>query len=155
MKNKVKVSVSQTDDKAKIPLRKKEIAELLSLVSEQENAKVSVLEVVFVGAEFIRELNVRFLGHDYETDVITFPLNSDDDPIEGEIYICVKVAREQAGKYNISYRDELINLVIHGMLHLIGYNDSEIRSREKMIALGNKYKKFYTDEKLDENKTNS
>ncbi len=153
MKNKVKVSVSQTDDKAKIPLQKKEVAELISLVSEQEKANIGVVEVVFVGAEFIRELNVRFLGHNYETDVITFPINSDDDPIEGEIYICIKVAREQAEEYNISYRDELINLVIHGMLHLIGYNDSKISSRKKMIALGDKYRNLYAERKLDENKT--
>ncbi len=143
MKDKIKITVSFTDDIAGLPLKIKEVRELLIFVSECEKTAVASLDVLFVGAEHIRALNIRFLNHDYETDVITFPLHTAGESIEGEIYICAHVAEKQAVKFNVPYREELMRLIIHGMLHLAGYNDAKNSERKIMMDLGEKYLDYY------------
>jgi len=86
------------------------------------------------------KLNNEYLQHDYYTDVITFSLNEDDTKeIDGEIYICVDVAEEQAKEYKVSLSNELSRLAIHGLLHLCGYGDKTDEEQKLMRSLENKY----------------
>jgi probable rRNA maturation factor len=78
---------------------------------------------VLVNDSEIQSLNTRFLGKEHPTDVIAFPLDDDEDEIWGEIYISVDRAREQAIDYSVIFQVELARLIIHGILHLLGYND--------------------------------
>ncbi|MBK7986366.1 MAG: rRNA maturation RNase YbeY [Ignavibacteria bacterium] len=82
-------------------------------------------------------MNRKFLQHDYPTDVITFPL--EDNPLEGEIYISIDTAIEQARDYNVSVAQELMRLAAHGTLHLIGYDDSTDEERARMSELETLY----------------
>ena len=143
METNIKITVSITDDIAGLPLKKDEVRKLLIIVSEGEKTDVTSLGVIFVGAEHIRDLNSRFLNHDYETDVITFPLHTAGESIEGEIYICAKIAEKQAVNFNVSYREELMRLIVHGMLHLAGYNDTKNIERKNMMNIGEKYLDCY------------
>lgn len=89
---------------------------------EGEGVRTATISIVGVNDRRCRRLNRTFLGHDYVTDVISFPL--EEVPLlEGEIYINLDRARVQAGEYNISTRHELARLAIHGTLHLTGYDD--------------------------------
>ncbi len=91
-----------------------------------------LINVVFVNYVKIRELNKQYLEHDYPTDVLAFALNDDNDELEGEIYICPEVAEAQAAEFNITLKEEIIRLVTHGILHLIGYDDQAETDRKTM-----------------------
>ena len=88
--------------------------------------------VVLVGDGAIRDLNRRFLKRDHPTDVLAFPLGDGGEGIWGEVYVSEDRAREQAARYGVSFREELARLVVHGVLHLMGYDDKDEGSRKVM-----------------------
>lgn len=79
-------------------------------------------EFNFVNADMIVSLNQSHLGRDYVTDIITFNLGSSED-IVGDVYICVEQASENAAHYKHDFEDEIRLLLIHGILHLLDYQD--------------------------------
>lgn len=95
------------------------------------------LTFVFVDNAFIKDLNERFFNISSATDVISFNLTEQDIP-EGEVYISVDTARDNAKQYNVSLQDELLRLVAHGTYHILGYDDATEAQRQKMTQLENK-----------------
>lgn len=95
------------------------------------------INIIFLDNNEIKEINKKFLNHNYATDVISFCI--ENEPMEGEIYISSEIARTNALEYNTTWTDELMRYVIHGVLHLIGYEDFSFTEREKMRKLENKY----------------
>jgi probable rRNA maturation factor len=87
-----------------------------------ERAKDAMLSITFVGRATISELNRRFLGHHGVTDVISFGLGraGKRGAVVGDIYICPEVARENARQQGVSAGEEVLRLVIHGTLHVLG-----------------------------------
>lgn len=87
-----------------------------------ERVKDAMLSVTFVGRAAISRLNRRYLGHEGPTDVISFGLRrvGKRGAVVGDVYICVEVARENAKRQGISASEELLRLVIHGTLHVVG-----------------------------------
>jgi rRNA maturation RNase YbeY len=73
-------------------------------------------------------MNRRFLGHRGATDVISFPLD-EKKAVEGEVYVNLDKAREQAGRERVPEHEEILRLVVHGVLHLLGYDDGTVRLR--------------------------
>ncbi len=90
-------------------------------------------EFTFVNNDKILEINRTFLQHDYETDIITFNLGTPDD-IVGDIYISVDEASKNATEYGQSLDDEIRLLIVHGILHLLGYDDDTDEDRFIMEA---------------------
>jgi rRNA maturation RNase YbeY len=111
----------------------KEIFRALKIVYKKERKEISTLAVICTYDRFIRNINREFLAHDYITDVVAFPLD-EDCGVEAEIYINLDAARNQAKKYNVTYTQEARRLLIHGALHLIGYNDKTQYEKNKMNA---------------------
>ncbi len=101
-------------------------------VLKGENLKAVAVSIALVDDATILAVNKEFLGHDYATDVITFPL--DTEPLDAEIVINVEMARRQAREFKVSLREELLRLVIHGTLHLAGWRDASAPDRDKMRA---------------------
>lgn len=84
---------------------------------------VKILDIIFTTDQYLYDLHRKFFNLDTKTDVITFNLNESKDTIEGEIYISVDMAEQNSKKYNVSVESELCRLIIHGCLHLAGYED--------------------------------
>ena len=106
-----------------------------------EAAAMHAVVFIFCDDEYLLELNREHLQHDYYTDILTFPLHDDGEPIDGEMYISIDRVRENATTLGISFEKELCRVMIHGVLHLIGYDDhtdddrNHIRAREDAYLL--------------------
>jgi probable rRNA maturation factor len=92
-----------------------------------------VLNFIFLSIEDIVEMNKQYLNHDYPTDVITFDFSEDFGVFGGDIFICPQIIKENANLYYTEYDQELLRVVFHGILHLIGFNDKTDEEKEEMI----------------------
>jgi probable rRNA maturation factor len=103
----------------------------IGLVVLQEHTLPGVIDVVLTGDEKLQELNAGFRGIDRPTDVLSFSMTegqplmvgeNEEDPISGEIYVSLDRAQAQAAEINVGVEEELGRLIIHGLLHLAGYD---------------------------------
>lgn len=106
--------------------------------------EVGDLNVIFCSDEKLLEINRQFLGHNYYTDIITFDYCT-DDTLEGELYISIDTVKANAIEYKQLFSDELHRVIIHGVLHLCGFDDHSNKQKHTMrekeneaIALLNK-----------------
>ena len=105
-------------------------------VIDNEGFKKGELTVVFCSDPYLLNLNKQHLNHDYYTDIITFSY-VEGDVISGDLFISIDRVSENAGQEGVSQSNELSRVLIHGLLHLCGYNDKEeeeikvIRKKEK------------------------
>jgi rRNA maturation RNase YbeY len=92
---------------------------------ESKRKKAGDISFVFCSDAFLLEMNKEYLNHDTYTDIITFDYSKDDSkqPISGDIFISVDRVQENADKFSKTFEDELHRVIIHGVLHLLGYKD--------------------------------
>ena len=109
-----------------------EVHRVISKIKSLKPFEIDFLEVIFVSKEKILEYNIKYLKHDYETDIITLSYNEDKDNVSGIMFICYEVAKENANYYAVSLKEELVRLIIHGILHLLGYNDATASDKKVM-----------------------
>jgi probable rRNA maturation factor len=108
------------------------IKKFLGRVIIEEKKLPGDLKVIFTDNSKLLEINRKFLGHDYYTDVITFGDNKDKE-INGEIYISIETVRENAERYKSRTDQEILRVMLHGVLHLCGYDDQTDTGRNVMI----------------------
>jgi len=116
-------------------------------VLAEEGATLVHLSVVLAGHDTVRRLNQSYLDHDYNTDVLSFSLrsqetsspNPDKTTVEGEVYVDLDTAAERHADFDTSFKREAYRYVIHGVLHLVGYDDATETGRETMRRLENQY----------------
>lgn len=108
------------------------ILKWLNEVIEEEGSCTGDISFIFTDDEFLREINIKFLEHDYFTDVITFNTSDELGVLNGEIYISSERVRYNSGIYNATIKRETLRVMVHGILHLIGYNDKSDKERENM-----------------------
>jgi probable rRNA maturation factor len=90
------------------------------------------ISYIFCSDMYLLQVNQQFLDHNYFTDIITFDHSAGDGLIVGDIFISLERVRENAAKYKVEIADELHRVIIHGALHLVGYNDKAPADKEKM-----------------------
>ncbi len=101
------------------------------LVLEKEGFSVESVSGVYCGNRMIRRINREFLQHDYATDTITFRYNHGRE-IDGEFYISLDVVRENAGRFNVDFQQEVLRVTVHSALHLAGIDDRTDSERHDM-----------------------
>jgi probable rRNA maturation factor len=125
----ISVDVTNAQRRERCPVA--HIARSVRMVLRGEGYPDAAISVVCVNDATSRRINRRFLQHDYATDVICFPLG-ERDALEGELYINLDRARVQARAYGVTRTHELTRLVVHGVLHLTGWDDRTDRQRARM-----------------------
>ena len=105
----------------------------ISNACTSEKAKIESIIYIFSDDEFIHQINKDYLRHNTYTDIITFDL-SEKDTLDGEIYISLERVKDNAQKFEVKFVDEIHRVMIHGVLHLLGYNDKTPSQQRKMKA---------------------
>ena len=109
------------------------ISSLISYVMDYEGICEADLSFVFGNDKLLNNLKKQFFQKDHFTDVIAFRLNDyDEENVEGEVYISLPRAKANAKKFDQPYNKEIARLIIHGSLHLLGYNDLTKKDKTKM-----------------------
>jgi probable rRNA maturation factor len=95
----------------------------ITTIIEIKGFKTGAISIIFCSDIFILDYNIRFLSHNYFTDIITFNYNN-KNKISGDLFISVDSVKRNAIDYNVNENEEFLRVIIHGILHLIGYNDN-------------------------------
>ena len=94
----------------------------LKLVAGSEVRVIGDINIIFCSDNYILDVNLRYLGHDYFTDIITFDY-CEGKMLSGDLFISVDSVRENALEYGVEFEEEIHRVMVHGLLHLIGYDD--------------------------------
>lgn len=97
-----------------------------------EGFTIDEITYIFCSDEYLLSVNQQYLQHDDYTDIITFPYSDRDSVISGDIYISVERVRDNARRFHTTFEDELRRVIIHGVLHLVGYIDSSPADKDFM-----------------------
>ena len=117
----IDIAVTNAADAAGVDTQR--LTKAVACVLRSESVTDAQVSVALVDDTTIHELNRRYLDHDYPTDVLSFPMSRGADRLEGEIVVSLTTAARQAADYGWAAADELLLYVVHGALHLLGYDD--------------------------------
>lgn len=110
---------------------KQSIAEWIEGIISEKGFSMWNISIIFCSDDYLLNINRQYLNHDYYTDVITFDY-SENKLISGDIFISVEMIRYNAEKYAKIEKNELLRVIIHGVLHLCGYKDKTSAQKEEM-----------------------
>jgi len=123
------ISFYQEDVKP-VKVKKRELKSFFGSIFDTEGLRYDVISIVFCSDPFLLEMNRKFLKHNYLTDIITFDY-SEKGIVSGEMFISIERVRDNAVKYKVDFSVELLRVMIHGCLHLLGYKDN--KAGEKVL----------------------
>ena len=107
----------------------------IEITSKEENVEPEAINIIFCSDNHILKINNEYLQHDYFTDIITFDYSEEQEAtkyISGDLFISIDTVRSNADAYSVSFREELDRVVVHGILHLIGYKDKTVIEQKQM-----------------------
>lgn len=113
----------------------------LRMVAESEIKRIGDISIIFCSDNYILDVNMKYLQHDYFTDIITFDY-CEGDRLSGDLFISIDSVRENAKFYNTEFNEELNRVLVHGILHLIGYDDHTQKDQKLMRTKENYYLSF-------------
>ncbi len=124
---------------------KTKVRSLIKSLCLKENKKLGFINCVFCSDKYLVEINKKYLKNDYYTDIITFDHKETEDNVEGDLYISVERIKENAKNFRVTTEEELVRVIIHGVLHLIGYKDKSKKEKVIMTQKENKYISLYKE----------
>jgi probable rRNA maturation factor len=140
----VSAAVGVAIEGTRVPVSRARVATVARAVLKAEREKDAMLSIAFVSDRVMRSLNKRHLGRDRTTDVIAFGFRrtGQQGPLIGDIYIAPGVARASAKANGVAVREEIVRLIVHGVLHVLGYDHPEVdrtrsamwRRQERLVA---------------------
>jgi probable rRNA maturation factor len=119
----------------------KKIKEVIEKVIRNVEKIPGDLNFIFTDDNTLKDINLRFLNHDYFTDVITFNYN-EKDFINVEVYISIDTVKYNASVYKVNLNEEVCRVIIHGTLHLVGFDDEDQGLRNEMKIMEDIYLKM-------------
>ncbi|MBO6621288.1 MAG: rRNA maturation RNase YbeY [Balneola sp.] len=124
-----------------LPCKEIDCRKVFEFVAQHEKVIFELVELAYVDEQEIIRINKEFLKRDYITDIISFRYDEDDSntKIEGTLYCCLSRIIDQAKEFNQTSEKECLRILIHGLLHLIGYEDQSEAEKEEMTNLENLY----------------
>ena len=122
---------------------RKSLKSFINSIFKKEKKILGSINFIFTNDKIVRKINKEYLGHDFNTDVITFDLSEKNGPISSDIYISTDRVRENARNLKLSYKSELHRVIFHGALHLCGYGDKVGKEVLKMRKMEEKYLNKY------------
>ena len=125
--HKIEVSDQQTE-----PLDFSDCTKAAALILDDFGVDKSEISIAFIDDAAIREHNRQYLNHDYETDVISFVLEESDNSLTGQLLVSTETAKRMAAEIGVPTGHEVLLYAVHGMLHLVGFDDTDPQSAEKM-----------------------
>ena len=111
----------------------------LKKVAEKEGFIINDLNYIFCSDKYLHKMNLEYLDHDTYTDIITFDNSENDNVIEGDIFISIERITDNSKTLNIQFEDETKRVIIHGLLHLCGYDDHSDEDKAEMRRLESEY----------------
>jgi len=133
----IKISI-HNDSNENLLIKQKAIIELCSKVLDAENCNDAKIDFILKDREFLNLLKKEYFKMDVYTDVMAFNLG-DKNKIEGEVYISVEDVLENSKLYSKTFNEEFLRIIIHGLLHLLGYDDKTKKEKDNMTLLEEKY----------------
>lgn len=110
----------------------------LKAVAAEENRRIADISIIFCSDDYLLDINKKYLGHDYYTDIITFDY-CESDKLSGDLFISIDTVRNNAEYYSVNFDDELDRVIVHGLLHLVGYDDHTEEQTAQMRSMENHY----------------
>lgn len=118
--------------------RRRQTSQWLKFTAESEIKRIGQVNIIFCSDNYILDINQKYLQHDYFTDIITFDY-CEGKTLSGDLFISVDTVRENAIFYGTEFDDELNRVIVHGLLHLIGYDDHSEEDQKTMRSKENYY----------------
>jgi rRNA maturation RNase YbeY len=115
------------------------LKEIVNWTLNKLNLSVKSMQIILTSDNYLKKLHAEYFKLNSKTDVITFNLTDNPDQIEGEIYISIERAIEQSNQYKVTTPLEICRLLIHGCLHLAGFDDKNETQRKKMKIKENEF----------------
>jgi rRNA maturation RNase YbeY len=119
----------------KTDFNKRTIHSIVNYLKNELNFCINAVTVNFISSREITYLNIKYLNHHKSTDIITFNYSGNNHELDGEIFISIDDCRNNAANFGVKFNEELVRLLIHGFLHLLGYNDKNNSEKKKMFEL--------------------
>jgi probable rRNA maturation factor len=138
------MQINVINDHKSITINEQDVTNLAKSVIKDETLSANDISIIFVHDDYLRKLHKDYLKDDSPTDVMSFNLG-ENDQIEGEIYISLDRARIHAAEFNVSLDSEIARLIIHGLLHLKGFDDQTDAQQNQMRQKEDQYLKEYSE----------
>jgi len=120
-------------------LKPRKTSNWITKVISTEKRTPGELNFIFCSDDYLREINIQYLNHKTYTDIITFDTSEGTHHISGDIYISIDRVKENAIKFHADFDDELHRVIIHGVLHLLGFSDKSAAKKLLMRRKENAY----------------
>ncbi len=135
--------------------QKNKLKDFINNLFQLEKTQLRRLDYIFCSDEYLLQLNRSALNHDYYTDILTFPLHEEKQPVEAEIYISLDRVRENASLHREKFKTELLRVIFHGALHLCGFDDHLENDIREMRTKENQYISLFQENVSRETKPRS
>ena len=111
---------------------KNHIRATIERMCKENGYSLGNVNYILCSKSVIKKINIRYLNHNYYTDIITFPLSEEPKVITADIFVCIPVVLENAKRFSTSAYYEVVRVLFHGILHLIGYDDHTPEDQKSM-----------------------
>lgn len=112
-------------------------------VAQKEGAVIDELNFIFCSDTYLKDINIQYLQHDYFTDIITFDNSEEEKNLTGDIFISIDRIKENSQSFSTTFEQELRRVIIHGVLHLIGFGDKTEEEQKQMRQKEDQYLSLY------------